>query len=72
MDAASGGQPARGFISAPLIESHPDRIVVGSSILYLRDGAKCPYAIGTTLGVMYTVVKGRRVVDTLTPEKTTR
>jgi hypothetical protein len=32
---------------------------------------RCPYAIGTTLGVMYRVVKGRRVVDTPTPEKTT-
>jgi hypothetical protein len=56
MNAASGSQPARGVIVAPLVESHPDRIVVGSCTLFLRDGKRCTYAVGTSLEVAYTEV----------------
>ncbi len=67
MNAASGSQPARGVIVAPLIEFHPDRIVVGSCTLFLRDGKRCTYAVGTPLEVAYTEVDGRRDVDSITP-----
>jgi len=67
MDAASGSRPARGVIVAPLVESHPDRIVVGSATLFLRDGKRCTHAVGTPLEVAYTEVDGRRDVDSITP-----
>src|SRR5216684_3201032 len=66
MNAASCSQPARGVIVAPLIEFHPDRIVVGSCTLLLRDGKRCTYAVGTPLEVAYTEVDGRRDVDSIT------
>jgi len=66
MNAASGSQPARGVIVAPLVESHPDRIVVGSCTLFLRDGKRCTYAVRTSLEVAYTEVDGRRDVDSIT------
>jgi len=72
MDAASGGQPVRGVIVAPLIESHPDRIVVGSCTLFLPDGKRCAYVVGTPLEVAYTEVDGRRDVDSITPVKSAR
>jgi hypothetical protein len=67
MDAASGSQPACGVIVAPLVESHPDRIVVGSCTLFLREGKQCSYAVGTPVEVAYTEVDGRRDVDSITP-----
>ena len=72
MDAASGSKPARGVIVAPLIESHLDRIVVGSCILFLRDGKRCTYAVGTPLEVAYTEIDGRRDVDSIAPVKSGR
>ncbi len=72
MNAGSGNQPARGVIVAPLIESHPDRIVVGSCTLFLRDGKRCTHAVGTPVEVAYTEVDGRRDVDSITPVKSGR
>ena len=68
MNAASSGEPARGVVVGPLNESHPDRIVVGSSILYLREGVPCTHPVGTFIGVTYTTEKdGRRHVDSVEP-----
>jgi hypothetical protein len=69
VDAASGSQPARGVLVGRLNESHPDRIVVGSSILYLREGGPtCTHSVGTLLGVTYTEEEdGRRHVVSLEP-----
>lgn len=64
MDAASGSQPARGV--APLLESLPDRIVVGSRTLFLRDGKRCTYPVGTPVEVIYTEIDGRRHADNIT------
>lgn len=72
MDAASRSQPARGLIVAPLVESHPDRIVVGDRILFLRKGRDCPYALGTNLEVVYTPLNGREEVDRIAIMKPTR
>ena len=66
--AASGGQPARGVVVGHLTESHPDRIVVGSATVYLREGVPCVHPVGTFLGVTYTAEQdGRRLVDLLEP-----
>jgi hypothetical protein len=67
MDAATSGEAAHGVVVGPLNESHPDRIVGGSSILYLREGgAACTYPVGTFLGVTYTTEQdGRRLVVSL-------
>jgi hypothetical protein len=63
MSAASSGEPARGVVIGRLNESRPDRIVVGSSILYLREGVPCTHEVGTFLGVTYTTEEdGRRYV----------
>jgi hypothetical protein len=67
MNAASSGEPARGVVIGRLNESHLDRIVVGSSTLYLREGAPCTYPVGTFIGVTYTDQDGRRHVDSLEP-----
>ena len=56
-----------GVIIGPLTESRPDRTVLGGSILFLRDGAPCNYALGTPLEVVYTEQDGRRDVDKITP-----
>lgn len=56
----------RGVIIAPLTESHPGRIILGGSILFLRDGATCNYTLGTPLEVAYTEQDGRKDVDTIT------
>ena len=63
MNAASGSQPARGVVVGRLTASHPDRLVLGNTILYLRDGAGCTYPVGTLLQVLYTERDGRRLVD---------
>jgi hypothetical protein len=63
MVAASGGQPARGIIVGPLAECHPDRIVIGGCVLFLRGGAACPYAVGMSVEVHYTEIDGRRDID---------
>jgi hypothetical protein len=57
--------PAHGVIVAPLTESYPDRIVLGSFTLFLRAGKICTYAVGTPLEVLYTEVAGRREVDNI-------
>jgi hypothetical protein len=48
---------------ALLGESLPDRIEVGGRTLLLRTGETCPYTVGTTLRVVYTVVEGKPLVD---------
>jgi hypothetical protein len=67
MNAASGSQPARGVVVGRLTASHPDRIVMGNAILYLRDGAACDFPVGTLLQVVYTEQDGRRHVESVTP-----
>jgi hypothetical protein len=47
MNAANSGEPARGVVVGPLKESHPDRIVVGTSTLYLPEGVSCIHPVGT-------------------------
>lgn len=79
MDAASSSQPAReaavrgsvasGVVYAPLKEVHPERIVVGERVLFLRDGATCTYTIGTPLEVIFTERDGRSFADKITPVK---
>jgi hypothetical protein len=54
---------ARGLIVAQLRKSDPDCIVLGDSVLFLRHGMTCNYAIGTKLKVLYTELNGRRNVD---------
>ena len=56
----------RGVIIAPLTESHLGRIILGGSILFLRDVATCNYPPGTPLEVAYTEQDGRKDVDTIT------
>jgi hypothetical protein len=65
MDAASSGQPARGVVLGRLTQSHPDRIIMGTAILYLRDGAACAFPVGTLLQVVYTEQHGRRCVESV-------
>src|SRR6266851_1637581 len=43
MDGANGDTPPRGVLYAHLIESHPDRIVVGDCTVFLGDGMACSY-----------------------------
>jgi hypothetical protein len=59
-------------IVAPLIASHPDRIVVGSRTLVLRDGKTCTYALGTNLEVVYTEQNGRAEAESITVVKPAR
>ena len=66
LNAASGssGEPGRGVVVGRLNESHPDRLVVGSSILYLREGVRCTHPVGTFLGVISTAEQdGSRYVE---------
>ena len=63
MDAASGSQPARGVMEGRLKEAHPDRIVIGETVLFLRGGLRCTHPPGTRLNVTYTVQDGRREVE---------
>jgi hypothetical protein len=80
MGAASGSQPARGdgegvahgVIYAPLLEVHPDRIVVGGRTIFLLDGKTCTYKPGTSLEVLYAEKNGRAEAETITPVKPTR
>jgi hypothetical protein len=65
MNAASGGQPARGVVVGRLTASHPDRLILGATILYLRGGAPCTFPVGTLLQVIYTEWNGRRCVDSV-------
>ena len=67
MNAASGSQPARGVMVGALKEVHPDRIVIGESILFLRSGMRCSHPPGTRLQVIYTEQNGRREVDEISP-----
>ncbi len=67
LDSGPENSPMRGVIVAPLRESHSGRIILGGSILFLRDGATCDYALGTPLEVVYTEQDGRRDVDKITP-----
>ena len=78
MDAASGGQPARGNGGTPpaygvmigeLKEALPDRIVMADRAFFLRDGMKCSYPPGTPLQVVYTEQDGRREVESITPTR---
>jgi hypothetical protein len=69
MDAASGSQPARGIIIGALAESHPDRLVIGGCVLFLRGGAACPYVAGMSVEVRYTEIDGRRDIDRIASDK---
>jgi hypothetical protein len=67
MDAASGGQPARGVTYGKLTESHSDRIVVGDGgVFYLPEGMTCTYPLGTQLKVIYTERDGRKLIENIT------
>lgn len=66
VDSGPENSPMRGVIIAPLTESHPGGIILGGSILFLRDGATCNYPLGTPLEVAYTEQDGRKDVDTIT------
>lgn len=44
-----------GVMFGALTEVHPDRIVVGTSTLFLRDGEACLYEIGTRGALMWSV-----------------
>ena len=73
-DVARGEEPDRiayGVIFAPLIESYPDRIVVGSRTLFLRDGKTCTDALGTNLEVFYAERNGRAEAERITVVKPT-
>ena len=59
MGAASGGQPACGIIIGPLAESYPDRTSEGACCSF----GPCLHAVGTSVGVRYTGIVGRREVD---------
>ena len=64
MNAASSGEPARGVVVGRLNESHPDRIVVGSSTT-CGEGA---HPVETFLGVTHTTEQdGSSLVDLLEP-----
>ena len=65
MNAASGSQPARGVVVGRLTQSHPDRIIMGATTLYLGDGAACTFPVGTLLQVVYTERDGRRCVESV-------
>jgi hypothetical protein len=67
MDGANGDMPPRGVLYAPLIETHPDRIVVGDCTLFLGDGMACSYPLGTPLDVEYVEQNGRRRAEKITP-----
>jgi hypothetical protein len=67
MGGASGNTPARGVLFALLVESHPDRIVVGDCTLFLDDGMACSYSLGRPLEVEYTEQNGRRRAEKITP-----
>jgi hypothetical protein len=54
---------------ALLAESHPDRIVLGDCVVFLCDGATCPYPVGTPLEVECTERNGHRTVEKITPMK---
>lgn len=59
----------RGVLYAELREIHPDRLVVGETVLYLTDGIGCPYPTGSFLEILYTERDGRRNVDSIKPAK---
>jgi hypothetical protein len=65
------GSPAvrRGLIVALLAEAYEDRIVLAGSTLFLRDGVRCPHAVGTPLQVEYIEQNGRRDVERITLTK---
>ena len=62
-----GGARLRGVIVGPLKEVHPDRITVGDSTFFLRDGVACRHTSGTRVQVVYTEQDGRRDVDLIAP-----
>ena len=52
--------------SLPPPESHPGRIILGGTVVFLRDSAACNYTLGTPLEVVYTERDGRKDVDKIT------
>jgi hypothetical protein len=50
----------------PLKASHPDRIIVGERVLFLRDGMACTYRVGTSLEVVFTEQDGRSHAERIT------
>jgi hypothetical protein len=67
MDGVSGDTPACGVLYAHLIESHPDRIVMGDCTVFLGDGMARSYPLGTPPEVEYIERNGRRRADKITP-----
>jgi hypothetical protein len=57
-----------GVIFGPLTEVYPDRIVIGTHTLFLRDGETCLYEIGNSLEVIFKEqADGRGSVWRITP-----
>ena len=66
MDTDGGAAVRRGAL---LAEAREDRIVLAGSTLFLRDGVRCPHAVGTPLQVEYIEQNGRRQVERITVTK---
>lgn len=60
---------ARGLVVGHLKESRSQLIVVGDHTLCLRDGMTCEFSVGTKLEVVFTVVDGISLVDTIPRER---
>lgn len=60
---------ARGLVAGHLTESRPHLIVVGDYTLCLRDDMTCEFPVGAKLEVVFTVVDGIRLVDTIAKER---
>ena len=61
--------PARGLVVGHLKESRSRLIVIGDYTLCLRDGMTCEFPLGTKLEVVFTVVDGVRLVDTISRDR---
>jgi hypothetical protein len=59
--------PLHGVIVGRLTESHPQWIIVGDLMVFLRTGEGCHYRIGTTLQVVYVEQDGWSDVESITP-----
>jgi uncharacterized protein YqfB (UPF0267 family) len=57
---------SHGLVVGLLLEVHQDRIIVGRSTFFLRDGVQCGFAPGKRIQVVYTEQNGRRDADSVT------
>lgn len=62
-------EPIHGVILGPLIEVHPDRIVVGDRTPHLSDGEVVDCEIGMVLEVVYSERNGRSDVLRIRPQE---